>query len=103
MQRMLIRILVLNSGTVDMTCRSYLGSTILYGDRLTQTFAGGSTPFIYWQMIESSVGIIGACLPMLRPICTEYTVWSSIKTRLSSSWSRRLQSSDEEALSSPHT
>ena len=26
------------------------------------------TPFIYWPMVESSLGIIGACLPLMRPL-----------------------------------
>ena len=28
------------------------------------------TPLVYWPMIESSLGIVGACLPMLRPLFT---------------------------------
>ncbi|KAL6722083.1 hypothetical protein ACLMJK_001188 [Lecanora helva] len=27
-----------------------------------------TTPTIYWPMIESAVGIVGACLPLLRPL-----------------------------------
>ena len=26
------------------------------------------TPTLYWPMIESSLGIIGACLPLMRPV-----------------------------------
>lgn len=26
------------------------------------------TPTVYWPMVESSLGIIGACLPLLRPL-----------------------------------
>ena len=26
------------------------------------------TPTLYWPMIESSLGIVGACLPLMRPI-----------------------------------
>lgn len=26
------------------------------------------TPLVYWPMVESSLGIIGACLPLLRPL-----------------------------------
>lgn len=29
------------------------------------------TPTIYWPMVESSLGIVGACLPLLRPIFTD--------------------------------
>ena len=29
-----------------------------------------NTPLVYWPMIESSLGIVGACLPMLRPLFT---------------------------------
>lgn len=28
------------------------------------------TPTVYWPMIESSLGIVGACLPLLRPLFT---------------------------------
>ncbi|KAL8789540.1 MAG: hypothetical protein Q9195_006767 [Heterodermia aff. obscurata] len=31
------------------------------------------TPFIYWPMIESGVGIIGACLPLMRPLVSGAT------------------------------
>lgn len=36
------------------------------GDNLDITFI--ETPLIYWPMVESSLGIIGACLPLLRPL-----------------------------------
>ena len=26
------------------------------------------TPMVYWPMVESSLGIIGACLPLMRPL-----------------------------------
>ncbi|CAF9929271.1 MAG: hypothetical protein ALECFALPRED_004287 [Alectoria fallacina] len=29
------------------------------------------TPTVYWPMVESSLGIVGACLPLLRPIFTD--------------------------------
>ncbi len=28
------------------------------------------TPTVYWPMVESSLGIVGACLPLMRPIFT---------------------------------
>ena len=28
------------------------------------------TPTVYWPMVESSLGIVGACLPLLRPLFT---------------------------------
>ena len=31
------------------------------------------TPTLYWPMIESSLGIVGACLPLLRPLFTGAT------------------------------
>ena len=31
------------------------------------------TPTVYWPMIESSLGIVGACLPLLRPLFTGAT------------------------------
>ncbi|CAD6569874.1 MAG: hypothetical protein ASARMPRED_003298 [Alectoria sarmentosa] len=27
-----------------------------------------NTPMVYWPMVESSIGIVGACLPLLRPL-----------------------------------
>ncbi|KAL9071978.1 MAG: hypothetical protein Q9161_003910 [Pseudevernia consocians] len=27
-----------------------------------------NTPLVYWPMVESSIGIVGACLPLLRPL-----------------------------------
>ena len=27
-----------------------------------------STPVIYWAMVESSLGVVGACLPLMRPL-----------------------------------
>lgn len=45
---------------------------------------------VYWAMIESSLGIVGACLPMFRPLFAG----------LSSKGKRRVQSPEhnEEAL-----
>jgi len=30
------------------------------------------TPTVYWPMVESSLGIVGACLPLLKPIVSEF-------------------------------
>lgn len=27
-----------------------------------------NSPLVYWAMVESSLGIVGACLPLLRPL-----------------------------------
>ncbi|KAL8933848.1 MAG: hypothetical protein Q9216_006186 [Gyalolechia sp. 2 TL-2023] len=35
---------------------------------LTSRVPDIQTPLVYWPMVESSVGIIGACLPLLRPL-----------------------------------
>ncbi|KAI4172117.1 MAG: hypothetical protein LQ343_003765 [Gyalolechia ehrenbergii] len=35
---------------------------------LTSRVTDLQTPLVYWPMVESSVGIIGACLPLLRPL-----------------------------------
>ena len=29
-----------------------------------------NSPLVFWPMIESSLGIVSACLPMLRPLFT---------------------------------
>ncbi|CAD6573399.1 MAG: hypothetical protein ASARMPREDX12_006011 [Alectoria sarmentosa] len=44
-----------------------------------------STPIVYWAMVESSLGIVGACLPMLRPLFV----------RASTSSKKRAQSPEE--------
>ncbi len=41
---------------------NYLGAT---GD---PDFSYLYTPTVYWPMVESSLGIVGACLPLLRPL-----------------------------------
>lgn len=46
------------------------------------------TPTVYWPMVESSLGIVGACLPLLRPILTDTrakSILSSLRTMLSRS------------------
>lgn len=41
---------------------NYLGAT---GDPDISYF---TTPTVYWPMVESSLGIVGACLPLFRPL-----------------------------------
>lgn len=44
------------------------------------------TPTVYWPMVESSLGIVGACLPLLRPIFTNTSaksVFSSLRAMVS--------------------
>ena len=36
--------------------------------KLTTIPADIETPFVYWPMVESSLGIVGACLPLMRPL-----------------------------------
>ena len=43
------------------------------------------TPTIYWPMIESSLGIVGACLPLLRPVVSEIASLESLRSIFSSS------------------
>ncbi len=38
--------------------------------KLTAVPADLMTPFVYWPMVESSLGIVGACLPLMRPLLT---------------------------------
>lgn len=50
------------------------------------------TPTVYWPMVESSLGIVGACLPLLRPLFTDMSVRkfpSSLRAMLSLSSLRR--------------
>lgn len=37
------------------------------------------TPTLYWPLVESSLGIVGACLPLYRPIISEIYPVRSIK------------------------
>ena len=44
------------------------------------------TPTLYWPMVESSLGIVGACLPLLRPLfinTSPKTIFSSLRTMIS--------------------
>ena len=44
------------------------------------------TPTVYWPMVESSLGVVGACLPLLRPLFTDTSVRkfpSSLRAMLS--------------------
>ena len=46
------------------------------------------TPTVYWPMVESSLGIVGACLPLLRPIFTDTpakNTFSSLRAMISRS------------------
>ena len=77
--------------------------------RIARTLANGIlthheqdllTPTIYWPMVESSLGIVGACLPLLRPILTDTgakSIFSSLHTMLSRS-SNRSNSANVEAV-----
>ena len=54
------------------------------------------TPTVYWPMVESSLGIVGASLPLLRPIFTDLpakNIFSSIRAMMSRS-SRRTNIAD---------
>lgn len=41
------------------------------------------TPTLYWPMVESSLGIVGACLPLFRPIISELPPVRSIREIIS--------------------
>lgn len=44
------------------------------------------TPTVYWPMVESSLGVVGACLPLLRPIFTDTSAkehFSSLRALIS--------------------
>ena len=56
------------SNDMDLTCmflRRSLGCTLPYANHSQTDML---TPTLYWPMIESSLGILGACLPLMRPI-----------------------------------
>ena len=45
------------------------------------TYPDMFTPTLYWPMVESSLGIVGACLPLFRPLIRNiYPVRSIRKT-----------------------
>ena len=47
------------------------------------------TPTMYWPMVEASLGIVGACLPLMRPIFKKGLQGDGLKKRTdqSSFWS----------------
>ena len=56
------------SNDVDISCmllRHILGRTLPYANHSQIDML---TPTLYWPMIESSLGIVSACLPLMRPI-----------------------------------
>ena len=50
------------------------------------------TPTIYWPMVESSLGIVGACLPLLKPVVSDFPVIQSFRSILSSRSTSRASS-----------
>ncbi|KAK3178291.1 hypothetical protein OEA41_000424 [Lepraria neglecta] len=49
------------------------------------------TPTIYWPMVESSLGVVGACLPLMGPVFTRFSIDSvlrGIRSRFSLSSTR---------------
>ncbi|MCJ1451294.1 hypothetical protein MMC28_001630 [Mycoblastus sanguinarius] len=54
------------------------------------------TPTLYWPMVESSLGIVGACLPLMRPIFTKHSpesIFQTLRTLVSRPSSRSGSSS----------
>ncbi len=64
------------------------------------------TPFVYWPMVESSLGIIGACLPQMRPLFASAAfqpllgnleaLYSSTRKQIGSASARATRSSSRE-------
>lgn len=55
------------------------------------------TPTVYWPMVESSLGIVGACLPLLRPLFSrkgDSRGFGQVKRLLTVRQSVRLSSTD---------
>ncbi|KAL2039833.1 hypothetical protein N7G274_007234 [Stereocaulon virgatum] len=76
---------VVAAGTAKLVVFYRIANLTSAGDQ-DLTYLG--TPTIYWPMIESSLGVVGACLPLLRPIFTESPVGSlSSMRRLFTIWS----------------
>lgn len=56
------------------------------------------TPTLYWPMVESSLGIVGASLPLLRPVLAELVeskTFNSVRSFISSASLRTLRGSNE--------
>ena len=54
------------------------------------------TPTVYWPMVESSLGIVGASLPLLRPVLVELVegkTFNSIRSLISNASLRTLRGS----------
>ena len=55
-------------GNEDLTCMCFAPPTdfdLAYHEQDLLT------PTVYWPMVESSLGVVGACLPIIRPIFTD--------------------------------
>lgn len=48
----------------DITCKTRSCRPVFSAHSCTDS----QTPFVYWAMIECAVGVVGACLPMMRPV-----------------------------------
>ena len=71
------------AGDEDLTCMCFDPATDLY---LAYYEKDILTPTVYWPMVESSLGVVGACLPLLRPLFTDTSVRkfsSSLRAMLS--------------------
>ena len=56
------------SNDLDLSCmflRRCLGCPLPYANHRKIDML---SPTLYWPMIESSLGIVGACLPLMRPV-----------------------------------
>ena len=60
--------------TGALTVGAGVAKLVAFRWTIQQTNAGSAditfidTPIVYWPMIESGLGIVGACLPLLRPL-----------------------------------
>ena len=70
-----------NSGDEDFTCMSIRKPA---NDELDLPLQKDLfTPTLYWPMVESSLGIVGACLPLFRPIVKDIYPVRSIREIIS--------------------
>lgn len=76
----------IDGGDVDFSCKMDQPFLSLTKTNVRQDLF---TPTIYWPMIESSLGIVGACLPLLRPILSEIASFESLRSIFSPSVSTR--------------
>lgn len=71
----------------DFSCRAHICPLLFPWICVGLTSTDFLTPMIYWPFLESSLGIVGACLPLCRPLADNYLI-KSIVQRIKDTFAR---------------